>query len=144
MLAEMPGTMSEGAAIQESSRVKIRLREFYRLQVVSFSLGPHFLLTAIRSDSGESIESGSPESSKAFVPRHSLRCASRAWARPDLSSLTGRLSGTTIKGHRSSQNCPLVQRLGHLPLEQAIGVRIPGGQPNLLGRATSPIELHAN
>jgi hypothetical protein len=27
-------------------------------------------------------------------------------------------------------NCPLVQRLGHLPLEQVIGVRIPGGQPN--------------
>ncbi len=26
-------------------------------------------------------------------------------------------------------SCPLVQRLGHLPLEQAIGVRIPGGQP---------------
>jgi hypothetical protein len=26
--------------------------------------------------------------------------------------------------------CPLVQRLGHLPLEQAIGVRIPGGQPD--------------
>jgi hypothetical protein len=28
-------------------------------------------------------------------------------------------------------SCPLVQRLGHLPLEQAIGVRIPGGQPTL-------------
>src|ERR1700680_331189 len=27
--------------------------------------------------------------------------------------------------------CPLVQRLGHLPLEQVIGVRIPGGQPSL-------------
>ena len=31
--------------------------------------------------------------------------------------------------------CPLVQRLGHLPLEQAIGVRIPGGQPNSSQRA---------
>ena len=30
----------------------------------------------------------------------------------------------------SIKYCPLVQRLGHLPLEQVIGVRIPGGQPN--------------
>src|SRR3979490_2188133 len=28
-------------------------------------------------------------------------------------------------------NCPLVQRLGHLPLEQVIGVRSAGGQPNI-------------
>ena len=31
-----------------------------------------------------------------------------------------------------SSACPLVQRLGHLPLEQVIGVRIPGGQPNII------------
>jgi hypothetical protein len=36
-------------------------------------------------------------------------------------------AGTT---RRPRPNCPLVQRLGHLPLEQVIGVRIPGGQPS--------------
>jgi hypothetical protein len=33
---------------------------------------------------------------------------------------------------KSGLACPLVQRLGHLPLEQVIGVRIPGGQPKFL------------
>src|SRR6266403_6068672 len=37
-------------------------------------------------------------------------------------------------------SCPLVQRLGHLPLEQVIGVRIPGGQPDFL---TSLPERHS-
>ena len=36
----------------------------------------------------------------------------------------------------ASSNCPLVQRLGHLPLEQVIGVRIPGGQPKLFHAST--------
>ena len=37
--------------------------------------------------------------------------------------------------------CPLVQRLGHLPLEQAIGVRIPGGQPNSSANAGAQCAL---
>ena len=36
--------------------------------------------------------------------------------------------------------CPLVQRLGQLPLEQHIGVRIPGGQP--IGNIPAPPEPH--
>jgi hypothetical protein len=35
----------------------------------------------------------------------------------------------------SQESCPLVQRLGHLPLEQVIGVRIPGGQPKYFPNA---------
>src|ERR1700722_9894508 len=57
-------------------------------------------------------------------------------------SLVDRLCPGTYNQQRlalagCNRYCPLVQRLGHLPLEQAIGGRIPGGQPTFFSRLLS-------